>query len=76
MYNTNLIYHPDHQQALEHYKELLKKAEKDQPASSVMAASKRPLPSFKKLLQLVIQIQARHANKTAPVASRTPSAQP
>jgi hypothetical protein len=40
MYNTSLIYNPDHQQVLEHHQELLKKAEQDRLAHEMLEAQK------------------------------------
>ena len=40
MYNTSLIYNPDHEQALEHHKELLKKAEQERLTHEVLRAQK------------------------------------
>jgi len=51
MNGLNLIYNPDHQQVLEHHKELLNKAKQAQLKHIVTATSKRPLPSFRKWLQ-------------------------
>lgn len=74
MYGLNLVYYPDHQQILEHHKELLKRAEQEQLVRSVMATSRRPVTFFRKFLWLGSLI--RHAGKTSPIAPRIPSAQP
>jgi hypothetical protein len=73
MYNLNLIYHPDHQQVLEHHKELLKEAEQARLVRSIIPTSKHPLASLQKLLQLMISI--RHTHKMVPTTARNPSAQ-
>lgn len=51
MNGMNLIYNPDHQQVLEHHRELLKKAEQAQLEHIETATPKRPLLSFQKWLQ-------------------------
>ena len=68
MYQMNLVYNPDHQQALEYHQELLKKAEQERLARPVMPTSKHALPFFRKLLQLAGSV--RHAHKVAPTITR------
>ncbi len=70
MRDVNLIYNPDHQQVLEHHKELLKKAEQEQFAHLVTAAPKHPLPSFRKLMQH--WFSDRRTAKIVQVTSRLP----
>lgn len=74
MYGLNLVYNPDHQQILEHHKELLKRAEQEQLVRPVIATSKHPVAFLRKFLRLGSLI--RHTDKTLPIARRTPSAQP
>ena len=51
MNGMNLIYNPDHQQVLDHHKELLKTAEQERLTRLATETPKRPLPSFRKWLQ-------------------------
>ena len=74
MYNMNLIYNPDHQQVLEHHKDLLKKAEDVAFVHSAMASSKQPHRSFRKLLQDVFS--NRHITKMASTVTQVPNAHP
>lgn len=68
MYHMNLVYNPDHQQALEYHQELLKKAEQERLVCAIMPKSKHALPSFRKLLQLVSSV--RHTHKVVPTITR------
>jgi len=74
MDNMNLIYNPDHQQVLEHHKDLLKKAEEAQLVRSAMVSSKQPHRSFRKLLHDVFS--NRHITKMASTLTRVSDAQP
>jgi len=74
MNNMNLIYNPDHQQVLEHHKDLLKKAEQAELVRSAMASSKQPQRSFRKLLQAMFS--NRHVTQMASTVAQVPNAQP
>jgi hypothetical protein len=74
MNNMNLVYNPDHQQVLEHHKDLLKKAEEVALVHAAMANSKQPHRSFRKLLQDVFS--NRHDTKMASTVTRVSDAQP
>ena len=71
MNSMNLMYNPDHEQVLEHHKELLEKAEQERFERSAMAAPKSPLPSIRKLLRSLFS--GHHTSKIAPVAQRPSS---
>ena len=74
MNNMNLVYNPDHQQVLEHHKDLLKKAEEVALVHTAMANSKQPHRSFRKLLQDVFS--NRHVTKMASTVTQVSDAQP
>jgi cytochrome P450 len=74
MNNLNFVYNPDHQQVLEHHKDLLKKAEAAALVRSAMANSKQPHRSFRKLLQDVFS--NRHVTQMASTVTRVSDAQP
>ena len=71
MCSMNLIYNPDHQQVLEHHKELLKKAEQVQLTCSVMETPKHPMPSLREWLQHWLSIH--RSSKIAQVTSQSSS---
>ena len=69
MYNTSLIYNPDHEQVLEHHKGLLKKAEQDRLAHEVLKAQKAERLSSQArgfLRHLFIRRRARGFARPAP----------
>lgn len=46
MYNMSLVHNPDHEQVLEHHKELLKKAQQERLAQEALKAQRSEHPSF------------------------------
>jgi hypothetical protein len=75
MYNMNLIYNPDHQQALEHHKELLKKAEHERPAFQAMKTKKDKIAPSCGLVLLRHLLVGRLSHKFVKTASQSSNAQ-